>query len=203
MMSWVITGIVRGRPGPRRWIYVHFCALGQLSLAPSNGAPAIATYSAGPLRKVTWTRTGDAITMTYELRYEQSVDVLGIRFDFPEADVTSKRWVGKGPYRVWQNRREGGVFGFHETAYNNPIPGETYVYPEFKKYFDEWRWLTLATTNARVTVENVSAVPFFGLIRPQGGVNPMLNLPDAFLIPSASDGQLVQQQPGQLSGRHA
>jgi len=152
--------------------------LGQLSLAPSNGALAIATYSAGPLRKATWTRTGDAITMTYELRYEQSVDVLGIRFDFPEADVTSKRWVGKGPYHVWQNRREGGVFGFHETAYNNPIPGETYAYPEFKGYFDEWRWLTLATANARVTVENISAVPFFGLFRPQGGVNPVLNLPD-------------------------
>jgi hypothetical protein len=152
--------------------------LGQLSLAPSNGALAIATYSAGPLRKVTWTRTGDAITMSYELRYEQSVDVLGIRFDFPEADVTSKRWVGKGPYRVWQNRREGGVFGFHETAYNNPIPGETYAYPEFKGYFDEWRWLTLATANARISVENVSAVPFFGLFRPQGGVNPVLALPD-------------------------
>ena len=60
----------------------------------------------------------------------------------------------------------------------NPIPGESYAYPEFKGYFDEWRWLTLATANARVTVENVSAVPFFGLFRPQGGVNPVLSLPD-------------------------
>lgn len=26
IMSWTITWIVRGRPGPRRWVYVHFCA---------------------------------------------------------------------------------------------------------------------------------------------------------------------------------
>jgi len=26
IMSWTITWIVRDRPGPRRWMYVHFCA---------------------------------------------------------------------------------------------------------------------------------------------------------------------------------
>jgi hypothetical protein len=26
MMSWRITSINRGRPHPRRWVYVHFCA---------------------------------------------------------------------------------------------------------------------------------------------------------------------------------
>jgi len=138
---------------------------------------ATATYD-GPLRKVTWTRSGDALNLSYEIQYEQPVDVLGVRFDFPERDVASKRWVGKGPYHVWQNRREGGVFGFHETAYNDPIPGETYAYPEFKGYFDAWRWLTLSTASERVTVENIGAVPHFGLFQPKGGVNPVLDLPD-------------------------
>jgi hypothetical protein len=138
---------------------------------------ATATYD-GPLRKVTWTRSGDALNLSYEIQYEQPVDVLGIRFDFPERDVTSKRWVGKGPYRVWQNRREGGVFGFHETTYNDAISGETYAYPEFKGYFDAWRWVTLATSSEHVTVENVGAVPHFGLFQPRGGVNPVLELPD-------------------------
>jgi hypothetical protein len=151
--------------------------LRRLNLAPGGDVIATATYD-GPLRKVTWSRNGDALNLSYEIQYEQPVDVLGIRFDFPEGDVTHKRWVGKGPYRVWQNRREGGVFGFHETAYNDPIPGETYAYPEFKGYFDTWRWLTLSTANERVTVENIGAVPAFGLYQPKGGVNPVLELPD-------------------------
>ena len=151
--------------------------LRRLDLAPSGNVIATATYD-GPLRKVTWTRNGDALNLSYEIQYEQPIDALGIRFDFPEPNVTSKRWVGKGPYHVWQNRREGGVFGFHETAYNDPIPGETYAYPEFKGYFDAWRWLTLSTASERVTVENIGAVPFFGLYQPKGGVNPVLELPD-------------------------
>jgi hypothetical protein len=150
--------------------------LRRLNLANGNTL-ATATYD-GALRKVTWTRSGDALNLSYELQYEQPVDVLGIRFDFPEAAVTSKRWVGKGPYHVWQNRREGGVFAFHESAYNDPIPGETYAYPEFKGYFDAWRWLTLSTASERVTVANIGAVAHFGLFQPKGGVNPVLELPD-------------------------
>jgi hypothetical protein len=151
--------------------------LRRLDLAPNGNVIATATYD-GPLRKVTWTRNGDALNLSYEFLYEQPIDVLGIRFDFPEQGVRAKRWVGKGPYHGWQNRREGGVFGFHETAYNDPIPGETYAYPEFKGYFDTWRWLTLSTDSERVTVQNIGAVPFFGLYQPKGGVNPVLELPD-------------------------
>lgn len=183
--------------------------LRRLDLA-KGGALATATYD-GPLRKVSWSRSGDALTLAYEIQHEQPADVLGIRFDFPERDVTDKRWVGKGPYRIWQNRREGGMFGFHETTYNDPIPGETYAYPEFKGYFDAWRWLTLSTANERVTVENISGVPHFGLFRPQGGVNPVLDLPDvgfAFLhvIPAMGtkfelpDKMGPQSQPRVLRG---
>jgi hypothetical protein len=151
--------------------------LRRLDLAPSSNVLATVTYD-GSLRKVTWSRSGNALILSYEFQFEYAADVLGIGFDFREEEVTSKRWVGKGPYRVWQNRREGGVFGFHETAYNDPIPGETYAYPEFKGYFDAWRWLTLSSSNQSVTVENISGVPCFGLYQPKGGVNPVLDLPD-------------------------
>jgi hypothetical protein len=70
------------------------------------------------------------------------------------------------------------VLALHETAYNDPVPGETYAYPEFKGYFDTWRWLTLSTSSERVTVENIGAVPYFGLYQPRGGVHPVLELPD-------------------------
>ena len=155
-------------------------SLRSLDLRPKSSAPdvlATATYD-GALRKVTWSRSGESLTMSYEFEYPTEVNILGVRFEFPESQVVGKRWVGSGPYRVWQNRLEGGVFGFHETRYNDPVPGETYAYPEFKGYFGDWRWLALDTANERVIVENVGATPFVGLFKPQGGVNPVLDLPD-------------------------
>ena len=65
-------------------------------------------HTEGPLRRVSWSRNGDALVMSYEIAFDGIVDILGVRFDIPESDVTAKRWLGKGPYRVWQNRLEGG-----------------------------------------------------------------------------------------------
>jgi hypothetical protein len=169
-----------------------------------------ATYD-GPLQKVTWSGSGDALTLSYELAYDGTVDIFGIQFAVPERAVESKRWVGRGPYRVWQNRLQGGVFDLHETLYNDPIPGETHAYPEFKGYFGEWRWLELATSSGKLVVENLSDVPYFGLYGPQGGVNPVLELPDvglAFLSVIPAMGTKFdepttlgpQSQPKQVSG---
>jgi hypothetical protein len=119
------------------------------------------------------------LSLGYDYEVEGEFDVLGIQFDVPPA--TSKRWFGRGPYRVWRNRMEGGVFDLHEVAFNDATPGETYAYPEFNGYFRDWRWLTLETKAGRVTVENSSSIPFFGLGRPRDGVNGLLELPDAGL----------------------
>jgi beta-galactosidase/beta-glucuronidase len=145
--------------------------------AANDGVIARARYD-GILRAVTWSRVGDAIAMDYELEHEGSVNIFGIGFDVPESSVRGKRWVGRGPFRVWQNRLEGGRFDVHETAYNNPVPGETYDYPEFQGYFGDWRWLTLQTASGDIVLENAGDIPFFGLYRPQGGVGPVLELPD-------------------------
>ena len=142
-----------------------------------DGTLATATYD-GPLRRVTWSRAGDALAMSYELAYDGPADVLGVGFAVPEEQVTGKRWVGLGPYRVWQNRLRGGVVDLHETAYNDSTPGQTYEYPEFKGYFSAWRWLSLQTRQGEIIVENTGNVPYFGLFKPQGGVSPVLDLPD-------------------------
>ncbi|HKE94411.1 MAG TPA: hypothetical protein VKB34_08920, partial [Povalibacter sp.] len=113
--------------------------------------------------------------------YDGPLDIFGVRFAVPESEVTGKRWVGSGPYRVWQNRLEGGVFDLHTVAYNDSTPGQTWVYPEFKGYFNDWRWLSLQTRQGDITIENAGDVPYFGLFRPQGGVKPILDLPDVGL----------------------
>lgn len=148
--------------------------------ATGNGVIVRAQYD-GILRSVTWSRVGDALALDYELAYEGIANIFGIGFDVPESTVRGKHWVGRGPYRVWQNRLEGGRFDVHETAYNNPIPGESYAVPEFPGYFAEWRWLALQTSVGDIVVENASDIPFFGLYRPQGGVGPVLELPDVGL----------------------
>jgi hypothetical protein len=124
------------------------------------------------------------VRLSYSFAAEGEHDVLGLRFDLPDGVLKSKRWLGPGPYRVWRNRMEGGQHNVHEVAFNDAMPGETYVYPEFKGYFRDWSWLTLETTAGRLIVEpSLSAehAPFFGLGKPRDGVNGLLDLPDVGL----------------------
>ncbi len=169
------------------------------------------TYE-GSLRSVQWDIGPKLITLSYEFSLDAETDIAGIRFDIPDNALKSKRWLGRGPYRVWQNRQEGGVFDLHEVAFNDPIPGQTYAYPEFKGFFREWRWLSLETTAGRITVENVSAVPFFALGKIKSGEKDLItDWPDmglAFLhaIPAIGtkfDSPEVlgpQSQPAKLNG---
>ncbi|MBE2215958.1 MAG: glycoside hydrolase family 2 [Opitutaceae bacterium] len=112
---------------------------------------------------------------------DAAVDILGVAFDLPEAKVKAKRWLGRGPYRVYRNRMEGVVIDVHEVAFNDPIPGESFTYPEFKGYFREWRWLELDTVDGRLRVENLSGIPFYGLYAPRDGSPSMQAFPDTGL----------------------
>jgi hypothetical protein len=150
-----------------------------LELVPANarGVIARARYD-GPLREVTWRQRGDEILVSYRIELPGDYDIAGIQFDFPEDQVTGKRWVGAGPYRVWKNRQEGVTFGLHETPYSRSTPGVSYSYPEFDGFFGSWRWLEMQTRTGRVVVRNESNVPWFGLYRPQPGEKPVIDLPD-------------------------
>jgi hypothetical protein len=197
--------------GPRPIVYRRkqreFEAVAELGklrsfeIADAQAAPLIATATYdGVLQKVSWSRSGDGFLLSYQLAYEGTADIFGVQFALPEDAVKSKRWVGHGPYRVWQNRLKGGVFDLHETAYNDATPGEAYAYPEFKGYFGAWRWLELTTSAGRIIIENASAVPHFGLYRPRGGTQPVLALPDvgvSFLSVIPAMGTKFQE-PGTL-----
>jgi hypothetical protein len=159
-----------------------------------------------------WSTLPDgAVRLDYEYSLDSAVDIAGVRFAVSEGSFKSKRWLGFGPYRVWQNRVDGLNFGVHQVGFNDPVPGETFTYPEFKGYFRDWRWLVLETAAGRITVENTSGVPFYGLGKPKDGVNGLVDLPDvglAFLdvIPAQrnkfhSQDQLgPQSQPQKVSG---
>ncbi len=152
--------------------------LTSLELLPAGGELLARARYDGALREVTWQRHDDEIVVQYAIAYEGAADILGVQFDFPEGDVTGKRWVGEGPYRIWKNREAGTVFGLHATDYSRSIPGETYHYPEFEGFFGAWSWLEMRTRGGKVLFRNTGDVPYFGLYRPSPVAQPVLDLPD-------------------------
>ena len=153
--------------------------LRKLDLAPADapGMLARAEYE-GALRRVYWGLIGSHLTLSYELDYRGTADILGVRFDYPEQRVRGKRWLGAGPYPIWKNRQEGTWLGLHAAQYSRAVPGESYTYPQFQGFFGEWRWLEIQTADGNVRVGNGGgAVPYFALYAPAGGEKPVIELP--------------------------
>jgi hypothetical protein len=164
-------------PKLRTFVQPHASSLTRLEITPTPGVLARARYE-GALREVTWRLRGDRLVVSYVIAYDGAADILGLQFDFPESEVTGKRWVGAGPYRIWKNRQAGTQFGLHAADHSRSTPGETFEYPEFEGFFGEWRWLEMRTREATLAVRNESAIPWFGLYRPTPVPNALLELPD-------------------------
>ena len=125
----------------------------------------------GDLRSVRWRVKGSGwIDCDYSYAARGTNDFRGVIFDYPETQVRHKRWVGDGPFRVWQNRLRGVTLGEWENDYNNTLTGDRdWVYPEFKGFFTHVRWLQLNTTEGDITVINRSGVPFVQVLTPEFG----------------------------------
>ncbi|WP_200978708.1 glycoside hydrolase family 2 TIM barrel-domain containing protein [Echinicola sp. 20G] len=99
------------------------------------------------------------------------VEYLGIHFSFPEEAVKSIKWIGNGPYRVWQNRMRGPKFGLWEKGYNNTITGFSQkgklTYPEFKGYHSNLYAYELSYSNGSFKVYNETPGLFFRLFTPE------------------------------------
>ena len=133
-----------------------------------------ATYW-GQLQQVDWTiEKSGAIYIDYAYRWEGNIELCGICFDYPEEKMQSVRFLGKGPYRVWQNRMHGTVLDVWENEYNDPIPGESFNYPEFKGYFNDWKWAQFQTEEGQLLLQNHKAGTFLGVYTPRDGRDVLL-----------------------------
>ena len=142
----------------------------------------------GALNGVEWrVRANGWIDCTYSYRPLPGSSYQGVRFDYPEASVRAKSWIGNGPYRVWQNRTRGVSFGRWSNAYNDTVTGWSgWEYPEFKGCFAAVRWLSLLTTEGTLQVVIHSDDQFVQVLKP--GFPPdnlqmqtRIELPDAGL----------------------
>ncbi|HTB85761.1 MAG TPA: glycoside hydrolase family 2 TIM barrel-domain containing protein [Candidatus Sulfotelmatobacter sp.] len=132
-----------------------------------NNGPRIAGTNS-VLQQVSWQLRDDGwLRCDYTYAADGTNDFFGVIFDYPENLVKSKRWFGDGPYRVWQNRREGVTPGLWQNDYNNTITGWSgWVYPEFKGCFANVRWLQLETAEGEITVIP-EKIPFVQVLTPE------------------------------------
>jgi hypothetical protein len=132
-----------------------------------SGGPRLAATN-GHLVSLAWQLRDDGwLQCQFTYTATGTNDAIGVLFDYPEALVKHKRWLGDGPYRVWKNRLGGGTLGVWENDYNNTITGyRGWVYPEFKGFFANVRWLQLDTAEGLITVvpENI---PFVQVLTPE------------------------------------
>ena len=140
-----------------------------------------ANYKLGNLDKAQWTIHPDGMaTLDYTYNFSGVVDLMGICFDYPEEQVLSKRWLGAGPYRVWQNRIHGTQYDIWENDYNDPIPGETFTYPEFKGYFGSVSWMSIRTKEGTISLTNETPDSYIGVYQPRDGCDRLLyTLPES------------------------
>ena len=134
--------------------------------AETNGYIVNVTF-AGDVTSLTWrVQSNGWVRCDYKLTATGTQDFFGVVFNFPEAQVKKKRWLGEGPFRVWKNRLRGGTLNVWENDYNDTITGHRgWVYPEFKGCFANVKWLQLETAEGLITAvpENV---PFVQVLTP-------------------------------------
>ena len=170
----------------------------------------------GAFKQASWRISPDGrVKLNYTYDYDGPVDLLGVNFDFPEADMKGITWLGYGPYHVWQNRLQGTRLDVWKNAYNNTVPSVVYSFdPEFKGYFRDWRWATFDTSEGKFTVSTAATESYLGIYHPNDGpVGPLLALPKTGLtfldvIPAMRTKFLTQERMGpqsaekRVSGEH-
>jgi Beta-galactosidase/beta-glucuronidase len=129
----------------------------------------------GAMNSVKWTLSPDGkLRLDYQYGYDGVVELMGVKFDYPEENMQAIRWLGKGPYRVWQNRLHGTTLDVYDNTYNDPIPGESFTYPEFKGYFNDWRWANFTTKEGHIIMANEKPGSYLGVYTPRDGRDALL-----------------------------
>lgn len=120
----------------------------------------------------------------------QNVKNLGFSFRYPEALVEGVKWFGRGPQRVWKNRIRGTQYGIWQKDYNDALTGAAFdrlVYPEFKGYHADMRWMTLQTKEGDFTVRSSSDGLYMRLYGPE---QPADNKSGIIAYPDFPEGDL-------------
>ena len=126
-----------------------------------------ASYGGAGNLYVKWTFTpGQPVKLEYKHIQQGDADFMGITFNYPEEKITGMKWLGRGPYRVWQNRLKGQLFGVWHKAYNNTSTGVTFDYPEFKGYYAQINWVVIENKESPFVVYIADKNRYFQMLHP-------------------------------------
>jgi beta-galactosidase/beta-glucuronidase len=126
-----------------------------------------ADYQGAGSLHVKWTFSpGQPVKLDYQHAQQGDANFTGITFNYPEEKITGMKWLGRGPYRAWQNRLKGQQFGVWHKAYNNTITGETFGYPEFKGYHAEVNWAVIENKESPFIVYTSDKNMYLQMLRP-------------------------------------
>lgn len=96
----------------------------------------------------------------------------GIGIEVAAKDVKRKRWLGEGPWRIYQNRQEGGLLDVYAIDKKINKPGQIYNGPEFEGFFAPWNWAVFyLDKNINLGFKNKTNVTL-GVLNPINGFNP-------------------------------
>ncbi len=198
----------------KKTLYTEFADQGAFDGFEWKDGELTVKYKHGSLDAVNWRfLQNGGVDIMCNYNFGGVVDMMCMAFDYPELKVKSKSWVGNGPYRVWQNREQGPQYGYWHNDYNDPIPGESWEYPEFKGYFANVKWMQLQTGEGKISFSGLTRDEHMGVFTPRDGRDQLLyTLPQTGLavfkvIPSVrnkvntTDLNGPSAQPKWLSGK--
>lgn len=137
----------------------------------------------------------------------------GFSFSYPEEYCTGMTWYGKGPYRVWRNRRRGTNFGVWHKDYNNTVTGQPdddgrLIYPEFKGYHADVYDVRIESEEAPLRITSLTDGLYLRMFTPEEpevrATDTMVEFPEgdiSFLLdipPMRSYKPLEQIGPGAI-----
>jgi hypothetical protein len=147
--------------------------LRELTHGPEGDAYAVRARFGGNLQHLTWRMEPSGwLRLDYQFWLPDrdghaDHDYYGITFDYPEAQVTGVRWLGRGPYRVWKNRMKGTTFDVWQKASNRTETGLSWDYPEFKGYHGNLYWAVIQNRERDFVVATETEDLFLRLFTPR------------------------------------
>jgi hypothetical protein len=147
-------------PPPPAPIFAPDSKLTSLSQTRDGNDLVITAAFDGPMKSLTYRlKPNGWLSIDYVYTVNGPQEYFGVGFDYPEGNVKGMRYLGEGPFPVYQNRLAGGTLDVWEKAYNNTMvgdpddlkPGEHFTYPIFKGFYAGVRWLQLNTTEGAIT----------------------------------------------------
>jgi hypothetical protein len=147
--------------------------LRELVHGPEGDSYVVRARYGGNLRSLAW-RMEPSGWLRLEYQYwlpdregHADHDYHGLSFDYPEAQVTGVRWLGRGPYRVWKNRIRGTAFDVWRKPYNQTETGVSWDYPEFKGYHGNLYWAVIESREKDFVVATGTEGLFLRLFTPR------------------------------------